>query len=164
MAYVAEGRRAYLPTLAIVWVLGALFLLFASYAFHPDAFSYVFRSSAARLWFSLDGARAFFSSLPNAGITLATIASLGLYLVFRRSRYFGNTTPLLLAGLLFALATTGIQASPWLWALPFLLTFIGGIFADILETRYRKLFLCVTGGVLTAQIALCIASLPLLSQ
>jgi hypothetical protein len=164
MAYVAEGRRAYLPTLAIIWVLGALFLLFASYAFHPDAFSYVFRSSAARLWFSLDGARDFFASLTNAGITIAAVASLGLYLVFKRSRYFGNTTPLLLAALLLILTTTGIQASPWLWALPFLLTFIGGIFADVLETRYRKLFLCVTSGVLLAQASLCIASLPLLSQ
>lgn len=164
MAYVAEGRRAYLPTLAIVWVLGALFLLFASYAFRPDAFSYVFRSTAARMWFSMDGVRAFFSSLPNAGITLAAVASLGLYLVFRRSRYFGNTTPLVLAALLFLLVTTGVESAPWLWALPFLLTFIGGIFADVLETHYRKLFLWVTSGVLLAQAALCIASLPLLFQ
>lgn len=164
MAYVAEGRRAYLPTLAIIWVLGALFLLFASYAFHPDAFSYVFRSAAARMWFSIDGARAFFSSLPNAGITIAAVAALALYLVFKRSRYFGNTTPLLLAALLLVLTTTGVQASPWLWALPFLLTFIGGLLADVLETRYRKLFLWVTGGLLLAQAALCLASLPLLSQ
>ena len=164
MAYVAEGRRAYLPTLLIIWVSGAMFLLFASYAFHPDAFSYVFRSAAGRMWFSLDGARAFFSSLPNTGITIATIAALGLYLAFRRSRYFGNTTPLLLAALLLVLTTTGIQASPWLWALPFLLTFIAGIFADVLETRYRKLFVWVTSGLVLAQIALCLASLPLLAQ
>ena len=164
MAYVAEGRRAYLPTLVIVWVLGGLFLLFASYAFHPDAFSYVFRSEAAKMGFSINQAGAFFSSLTNAGITIAALAALGLYLVFRRSRYFGNTTPLLVAALLLVMVTTGVQTEIWLWALPFLLAFIGGVFADVLETRYRKIFLWVTSAMLLAQAALCVAGLPLLAQ
>ncbi|HEX3472123.1 MAG TPA: hypothetical protein VHT28_13150, partial [Silvibacterium sp.] len=37
MAYLAEGKRAYLPTLLIVWVLGAMLILFASYTFRADA-------------------------------------------------------------------------------------------------------------------------------
>jgi uncharacterized membrane protein YecN with MAPEG domain len=164
MAYVAEGRRAYLPTLLIVWVMGSLFLLFASYAFRPDAFSYVFRSEAARMWFSLDPSRAFFSALPNAVITIATAGAIGLYCIFRRSRYFGNTTPLIVAALLLVLVTTGVQAETWLWALPFLLTFIGGVFADVLESRYRRIFLWITGGILAAQAMSSIASLPLLWQ
>ena len=164
MAYVAEGRRAYLPTLVIVWVLGALFLLFASYAFRPDAFSYVFRSDAANMAFSLNQAGALFSSLTSTGITIAALAALGLYLAFRRSRYFGNTTPLLVAALLLVLVTTGVQTEIWLWALPFLLAFIGGVFADVLETRYRKIFLWVTSAMVLAQAALCVAGLPLLAQ
>jgi hypothetical protein len=51
-----------------------------------------------------------------------------------------------------------------LWALPFLLAFIGGVFADVLETRYRKPFLWITGGMVLAQAALCVAGLPLLYQ
>ena len=164
MAYVAEGRRAYLPTLVIVWVLGALFLLFVSYAFRPDAFSYVFRSDAANMAFSLNQAGALFSSLTSAGITIAALAALGLYLAFHRSRYFGNTTPLLVAALLLVLVTTGVQTEIWLWALPFLLAFIGGVFADVLETRYRKIFLWVTSAMVLAQAALCVAGLPLLAQ
>jgi hypothetical protein len=164
MAYVAEGRRAYLPTLLIVWVLGGLFLLFASYAFRPDAFSYVFRSDAAKIGFSLNQAGAFFSSLTNAGITIAALAALGLYLAFRRSRYFGNTTPLLVTAFLLVLVTTGVQTEIWLWALPFLLAFIGGVFADVLETRYRKIFLWVTSAMVLAQAALCVAGLSLLAQ
>lgn len=164
MAYVAESRRAYLPTLAIVWVLGAMLILFASYAFRPDAFSYVFRSEAAKMWLSLNQATALFSSLTNAGITIAAVGALGLYLVFRRSRYFGNTTPLIVAIVLLFLETTGVQSEPWLWALPFVLAFIGGVFADVLETRYRKLFLWVTGAAVLAQAALCVAALPLLWQ
>ncbi|HEX3438581.1 MAG TPA: hypothetical protein VHT24_17560 [Pseudacidobacterium sp.] len=164
MAYVAEDRRSYLPSLLIVWMLGALFLLFASYAFRPDAFSYVFRSEAGKIGLSLTQSRDLFAPLQNAGITLASIGAAGLYLIFRRSRYFGNTTPLIVAILLLVLVTTKAQTETWLWALPFLLTFIGGVFADVLETRYRRTFLWITGGLLATQAALCIASLPLLWQ
>jgi len=162
MAYVAEDKRAYLPTLLIVWVLGAMLILFASYAFRPDAFSYVFRSEAARLGLSLEPALAFFSGLTNAGLTLAAAGALGLYLAMRRSRYFGNTAPLIVAVLLFLLITPGVPSTPWLWAVPFLLAFIGGVFADVLETRYRRWFLWITGGLLVAQAALSLAGLPLL--
>lgn len=160
MAWVAEGRRAVLPTLLVVWVLGAFFLLFASYAFHPDAFSYVFRSAAGRLGFSLDGARWFFADPGNAAFSIALLGALALYAIARRSRYFGNTTPLLAGAALLVLLTTGISSEPWLWALPFLIAFIGGVFADALETQRRRAFLWMSAVVLLAQAGLCLASLP----
>ena len=159
MAWVAEGRRAYIPTLLIVWVVGALFLLFASYAFHPDAFSYVFRSAAGRMSLSLDGARWFFSNPANAAFTMALAGSLLLYAVSRRSRYFGNTAPLLVGIPLLLLVTTGEPSEPWLWALPLLSAFVGDVFADALETRWRKPFLWATGVVLAGQAVLCVVSL-----
>lgn len=159
MAWVAEGRRAYIPTLLIVWVLGAFFLLFASYGFHPDAFSYVFRSAAGRMWFSMDAAEWFFADPANAAFTIALAGSLLLYALSRRSRYFGNTTPLLVGVLLMLLVTTGVQSQPWLWALPFLITFMGGVLADALDSRWRKPFLWATGVMLAGQAALCVAAL-----
>jgi hypothetical protein len=60
------------------------------------------------------------------------------------------------------LITPGVPSTPSLWALPFLLAFIGGVFADVLETQYRRWFLWITGGLLVAQAALCVAGLPLL--
>jgi hypothetical protein len=164
IAYAAESKRAYLPTLLIVWVLGAMLILFASYAFHPDAFSYVFRSQAAKLGLSLEPARVLFGSLTNAGITIAALAALAFYAAVRRARYFGNTAPLIVAAILIILITTGVPSQPRLWALPFLLAFIGGVFADILETPYHRGFLWVTGALLLAQAALCLAGLPLLVQ
>jgi hypothetical protein len=161
MAYVAETKRAYLPTLLIVWLAGAMLILFASYAFRPDAFSYVFRSEAAKIGFWLEPSRALFSSLPNAALTLASAGALGLYVAMRRSRYFGNTAPLIVAVLLLLLITPGVPSTPSLWAVPFLLAFIGGVFADVLETQYRRWFLWITGGLLVAQAALCVAGLPL---
>jgi len=164
LVYLAEGRRAYIIPLLMIVSLGTLLLLFASYSFHPDAFSYIFRSGAARMWVSFGAVRAYFSSVPNAGVTLAAAAATALYLVIGRSRYFGNTTPLLVAILLLVLVTTGVPAQPWLWAIPFLLTFIGGVFADVLESRHRRVFLFATVGVLLAQAALSLASLPLLAK
>ena len=67
-------------------------------------------------------------SLGNAGITIASAAAALLYLALRRARYFGNTVPLLCFVVVVLLVTTGVRSTPWLWALPFLLTFIGGGF------------------------------------
>ncbi len=164
MIYLAERRRAYLIPIFLYSGIGTLLLLFASYAFRPDAFSYVFRSGAARMWFSLAPAKIFFLSLPNAGITLAAAIALLLFLAVRRSRYFGNLAALLVAVPVLMVITTGIQAQPWLWALPFLLTFIGGVFADALETKQRRIFLAATMGILIMQAALCLVSLPGLAQ
>jgi hypothetical protein len=60
--------------------------------------------------------------------------------------------------------TTQTVTAPWLWALPFLFTFIGGVFADALETRYRKLFLVLTGAVLAAQAMECLGTLAMVAR
>ena len=160
MLWVAEGRRSQVLPIVMLTSIGALLLVFACYGFSPDAFSYLFRSAAGFLWLSLDPARRFFSTLGNAGITLAAGSSLLLYIFGRRSRYFGNTTPLLCALVLMVLVTTGVSSSPWLWALPFLLTFIGGVFADAFEGPRGKWALAAAGSVVALQVILCVLSLP----
>src|ERR1019366_5930758 len=139
MLWVAEGRRSQVLPIVLLASVGALVIVFACYNFSPDAFSYLFRSAAGFLWISLDPARRFFLSLRNAGITVAAAAAMLLYVGARRSRYFGNTAPLLCALVLFLLVTAGVPGSPWLWALPFLLTFVGGVFADAFEGPHSRL-------------------------
>ena len=80
-------------------------------------------------------------------LLLALPAALIAYVGWRRARYFGNTAPLLLGAFLFVLAV----ASPdfpgrgfHLGALVFLLVFVGGVFADLMETAQG---LVVTAGV-----------------
>ena len=140
--------------------VAALLLVFACYGFSPDAFSYVFRSEAGFLWFSLDPARRFFATLGNAGVTVASAASLVLYLGLRKSRYFGNTAPLLCALALFLLVMKGAPGAPWLWALPFLLTFVGGVFADAYEGPRGRLAMAAGGAILLLQAVFCVLSLP----
>jgi hypothetical protein len=160
MLWVAEGRRSQVMPVVLAAVAGAFLLVLACYGFSPDAFSYLFRSAAGFLWFSLDPARRFFSTLANAGITVASAAALALYVGLRRSRYFGNSVPLICASILVVLIMTGAPGAPWLWALPFLLTFIGGVFADAYDSRHSRLAMAAAGAILLLQAVFCVLSLP----
>jgi hypothetical protein len=159
MLWVAEGHRSQVLPVVLVASAGALMLLFVCYGFSPDAYSYVFRSAAGFLRVSLDPALRFFSTLSNAGVTVAAGAALALYLTLRRSRYFGNTAPLLCALICMMLVVTGVQGSPWLWSLPFLFTFAGGVFADMYESPRERLAQAAAGAIVALQAVLCVLSL-----
>jgi hypothetical protein len=160
LLWVAEGHRSQALPLVLIATAGALVLLFACYGFSPDAFSYVFRSAAGFLWFSLEPGRRFFCALSNAGLTVASCAALLLYFGIGQSRYFGNTAPLVCACILFLLVMTGAQGTPWLWALPFLVTFVSGVFADAYESPRRRLALAAGGAIVVLQAVFCLLSLP----
>lgn len=160
MLWVAEGRRSQVLPVVLMACAGAIVLVFACYGFSLDAFSYVFRSAAGFMGISRDPAKHFFTSLSNAGIVIAAAASAILYLAVRRSRYFGNTAPLLCALVLLFVVTTGVPASPWLWAQPFLLAFIGGVFADAYEGPRPRLAMAAGGAILVLQAVFCVLSLP----
>ena len=157
--YLAERRRSNVAQIMIFAALGAFVVLFASFSFRPSAFLYVFTGGSARFWFTTQALRSFCTSHVNAGILVATAVALVVYVSSRPSRYFGNTTPLVMAMVLFPIYTTQVVSAPWVWALPFLFTFVGGVFADILESRQRKLFLALSAAVLITQAALCWTSL-----
>jgi hypothetical protein len=57
-----------------------------------------------------------------------------------------------------------VRSAPWFWAIPFLITFTGGVFADALETKQRKLYLATAGMVVVTQALVCWAMLPGLAQ
>jgi hypothetical protein len=159
MLWVAEGHRSQTLPVVLVAVVGALVLVFACYGFSPDASSYVFRSGAGFLWVSLDPAWRFFGSLANGGITIAACAAAMLYLGTRKSRYFGNTAPLLCALVCMVLVMTGSPGSPWLWAQPFLLTFVGGALADAYDGPRGRWVLGAAGAIVVLQAVLCVLSL-----
>ncbi|MGA8043716.1 MAG: hypothetical protein WCA37_13020 [Terracidiphilus sp.] len=164
MFWVAEGRRSQVLPVVLAASVGALLIVFACYGFSPDAFSYIFRSSAGFLWISMDPALRYFLSLPNAGIAVAAVAAGLLYLGLQRTRYFGNTAPLFCAVVLLLLVMTGAPGTPWLWAVPFLLTFIGGAFADAYESPRGRMALGAGAAIVGLQVVFCLLSLPGLLQ
>jgi hypothetical protein len=160
MLWIAEGRRGQILPVLLTSTLGGFAMLFACYGFSPDAFSYLFRSDAAQLGFSIMPARHFFWDLPNAGVTIATGAALLLFCGLRKTLYFGNIAPLLTTLSLIFLMTAGVAGEPLVWALPFLLAFIGGVFADAFEAPRGKLALAACGAILLLQAVFCVLSLP----
>lgn len=164
MMYLAERRRSYVMQILVFSAVGALAIVFAAYAFRLAPFSYVFTGGSARFWFTLDNLKSFATRVSNAPLLSATAVSLMLYVGVRRCRYFGNTAPLIMVVLLFPLITLQVVSQPWLWALPFLFTFVGGVFADALETRQRRMFLVLTACVLVSQGVVCFSLLNALAR
>jgi hypothetical protein len=157
--YLAERRRAYVSQIMIFAALGAMAIVFAGFSFRLSAFLYVFSGGSGRSWFELEALKRFVTTQGNAGIVVASLVALVVYATTKRCRYFGNTAPLLMVVLLFPLYTTQVISAPWLWALPFLFTFVGGVFGDALESKQRKVFLLLTAGVVVTQAVLCWVSL-----
>ena len=159
MFYLAERRRSAVLLILTYAAIGALVIEFAFFGFRLQPFTYVFTGGAGRFWFSLDGLRLMVRDQLNWPVLIAAGIALVLYAVSRRSRYFGNTAPLAMWLATVLLVSTQTFTAPWLWAMPFLFTFIGGVFADALETRHRNLFLATAGMVIAAQMVTCITAL-----
>lgn len=160
MFYLAPSRRTAALGILCAAVVVALGLLFAAYFFHPAIF-----------WASLRHARLVTASLtalkmPGAylqarnevvasGPVLAVLvpAALFTYFAWRRSRYFGNTAPLLVAFLFVALRMASPHDPDSVFSLIgaiFLFVFVAGIMADLLETKYRELAAAVITGLIAA--------------
>ena len=164
MLYLAERRRSHVMQILIYAALGAVAVLLAFYSFRLAPFSYVFTGGGGRFWFSFAGLKHFLMSPENLPLSAGAAVALFLWIALRRSRYFGNTAPLLMTLLIGGLITTQTVSRPWLWALPFLFVFTAGVFSDVFEMRQRKLFLAVAGLLVVTQATLCILSLPALAH
>ncbi len=159
MWYLAPERwRAVLIIWAAACVL-ALFFLFAAYFFYPGTFWQGLKHAdfgIVRQAFSMGGAYAqLFKELAQScpALIVALPVALAVYAGWKRTRYFGNTAPLLVS-VLFLLMGLGSPHYPGLGfrlvALPFLFVFVAGVVADLLETKYRNFVVACIGGLLTA--------------
>ena len=125
----------------------ALLLLFAGYFFEPGLF---WQGILHARWIDFEPA-AFGMSVSYRNVLqtifvnsppmmLALPVALIAFLGWKRTRYFGNTAPLLIAALLLVLAI-GAPNFPGqgihLTMLVFIFVFVAGVFADLLETQQR---------------------------
>jgi len=154
MAWVAPVRpRAVLAIWTAAIAVTAV-LLFAGYFFEPAVFGqgmvharwFDFEPAALEMSFSYRRAlQLIFAGSPP--LMIAVPVALMAYCGWKRSRYFGNTAPLMIAALLLILAI-GAPNFPGqgfhLTLLVFLFVFVSGVFADLIETQKNRL---VTAGV-----------------
>jgi hypothetical protein len=160
MLYLAPTRRG--PALAI-WAAACavgVLLLLASYSFHAAVFWASLRHASffGITWraFLMPGAyQSVLAQLAQftPALLVALPPALIAYFAWPRPRYFGNTAPLL-AGGLFLLLGVGSPHYPGLGfqliAMPFLLVFVAGVAADLLETSQRNLVVVCVWGLLVA--------------
>ncbi len=146
MFWVAPVRPRAVLVIWIAAIAVAVILLFAAYFFEP---ALVWRGMLHARWIDFEpaafgrsvsyrnAAQTIFVSSPP--LMLALPVALITYFGWKRTRYFGNTAPLLIAALLVILAV-GAPNFPGqgfhLTMVVFLFVFVSGVFADLLETRF----------------------------
>jgi hypothetical protein len=160
MLYLAPERKG---AVAAIWAAACglgLVLLLASYFFQVGVFGEdlahaTFFGVSMRAWGMTGAYRQVLSQLGQSSpaLVLALPAALVTYLVWPRTRYFGNTAPLLVA-VLFLFFAIGTPHYPGLgfqlMVAPFLFVFVAGVFADLLETRQRLLVVACVWGLMGA--------------
>ena len=160
MLWVAPVR---LTAVIVIWTTAigaAVVLLFAAYFFEPALFWQGmlharwmnFEPAGFRMSVSYRGVlQTIFAGCPPLMIALPV--TLIAYFGWKRTRYFGNTAPLLIAVLLLILAL-GAPNFPGqgfhLTMLVFLFVFVAGVFADLLETQRNLLVTAGLCGLLSA--------------
>lgn len=163
LLYVAPVRRR---AGLVIWIAACIIgfvMLFAMYFFHPHAFAESMRH--AEFWGATWRGFTFLSVYKQVlvqiaracpAMALALPVTLVTYAVWPRTRYFGNTAPLLVAVLfvLLAIAHPHVAGAGFLLAsIPFLFIFVSGVLADLMETSYRPLILGCVGALLVTYIA-----------
>lgn len=169
LLYLAPIRRG---AALIIWTascLIALILLFATYFFHSHSF--VQAVQHASLWGAtwrsftvLAVYRRVASLILRACPAFAFLlpVAVATYLAWPRSRYFGNSAPLLVALFFIALgiAHPRVAGAGFLLAsVPFLFIFVSGVIADLMETPYRALVTACVWGLVGADILWSLSSL-----
>ncbi len=173
MLWVGHVRRgAALAIFAAACVVGML-LLWAVYGFRPVIFGqalvnadWMEISSQAFSWSRIAPLLKTFFLQNGIGLVLLLLVTLGSFAVWRRSRFFGTAAPLLAGAMLVILALRlHFAAFTFLFvALPFLILFMAGVSADLLQSRYAVLANAVIVGVLIANAMINVYSLTHLTS
>ena len=160
LLYVAPVR---MKAGSVIWLAACavgILLLFAIYFFHPHAFARgmqhaTFWGATWRAFAVLPVYKEVATQIARAcpALALALPIALATFAGWRRSRYFGNTAPLLVAVIFILLGIAHPHvagAGFFLASVPFLFIFVSGVLADLLETSYRTLIMaCVVTLLLT---------------
>jgi hypothetical protein len=169
LLYVAPVR---LQAGIVIWIascIAAFVLLFACYFFHPSAFANSLHH--ADFWGATWRGFAVFGVYKQVAVqigrvcpalALALPVTLIAYVLWPRTRYFGNTAPLLVALLFIALGIAhphSAGAGFLLAAMPFLFIFVAGVLADLMETRYRMIVSAGVFGMMAAYLVWSVVNL-----
>lgn len=160
MLYLATHRSAAVVAILATACALAFLLLFGAYFLHAGLFAHglanaaLFNGTVAalRIWGSYSQ---LLREIAASGPVLVLLAPLSVlvWAGYRRSRYFGNSAPLVIATffmILRLLSPHEVGSIFGLLAAIFLFVFVAGAIADLLETAARELTMAVVIGLLAA--------------
>ena len=163
LLYVAPVRRRAGLVIWIAACVVGLIVLLGIYFFHLRTFLESLRHAVflGLTWrgFTVLGVYTQVAKQIGGAFSVFVVAlpvTLITYCFWPRSRYFGNTAPLLVGVifLILAMATPHTGGAGFLLAaIPFLLIFVSGVLADLLETRHRPAILAAVLTLLVTYIA-----------
>ncbi|HEU5336793.1 MAG TPA: hypothetical protein VFU27_12560 [Terriglobales bacterium] len=169
LLYLAPGRRAAALAIFGASCLLAFLILWAAYAFSFAALFASFHHAAFWdvTWQALVvpyGYKDLLVRLVRTSPALVVFVPWALITFFAwpRTRYFGNTAPLLVAAIFLFLGLINPHQPGGgfeLVAMPILFVFIAGVLADLLESRQRQIVAGVVVGLLAAYIVWSIMAL-----
>jgi len=159
MLWVGHVRPAAAFTIFAAACAVALILVAAFYGFRPVVFG---KALAGAAWLEVASPNFFqpgMSSLLSSfflqnglGLPLLMAVSLVTFIVWKRTRFFGTAAPLIVGALVFSFALR-MHFSAFIFlflALPFLLLFMAGVSADLLEGQHALAANALIFGVLIA--------------
>ena len=171
LLYVAPVRR---QAGFVIWIAACavgFVLLFAVYFFHWHAFLESMRHAAfwGATWrgFTILGVYKHVAAQIGRACPAFVIAlpvALVTYAAWPRTRYFGNTAPLLVGALFVVLGMAHPGAGFLLAGIPFLFIFTSGVLADLLETRHRSLAMACVVGMLADYVVWSVINLAQVPQ
>jgi hypothetical protein len=168
MLWVGHVRRGAALAIFAAACASATMLLWALYSFRPAMFGraligadWLETSSEAFSWSTVAPLLATFFLQNGVGLALLLMVTLVTFVAWKRSRFFGTAAPLLTGVLLVGLALRlHFAGFTFLFvALPFLILFMAGVSADLLQSRYAVLANAVVVGVLIANAMIDVYSL-----
>ena len=156
MLWIGHVRRGAVLVIFVAACVSGLVLLWALYSFRPVTFG---QALAHADWLAIPSRTFSWSAIApllgtfflqnGIGLVLLLLVTLVTFVVWKRSRSFGTAAPLLTGALLVALALRlHFAGFTFLFvALPFLILFMAGVSADLLQSRYALLANAVIVGV-----------------
>jgi hypothetical protein len=137
MLYLAPGRRlTCLAILAVSAAIGAVIFL-ACFGFDVrDLASAGLLPNAEYLKFTGTRLASLFAAPGGLLEIVALVCAVLVFLLWNRTRYFGNAASLIVALLLPWWPGRFVPGASVIWALPFAFAFVGGIYADLLERGF----------------------------
>jgi hypothetical protein len=163
LLYVAPVRRQAGLVIWLAACIAGFVLLFGVYFFHAHAFAEsmghaVFWGATWRGFAVLGVYKQVAAGIGRScpALALALPVAAVTYAAWPRTRYFGNTAPLLVGVLFLILGMAHPHfagAGFLLAAIPFLFIFVAGVMADLMETSYRPLVTAAIVGMMAAYVA-----------